>query len=113
MRALSRVEMPQWSLRPGGHLVVVADLFRLGGVLDHRTERRDEVAEYVVAGAVPSRAPGARVARLAQPADAVHDSVEIAHLEGDVVERGNVRIYVGDGMVRAVAAQEPHRSEEQ
>ena len=94
-------------LRPADP-VVVADLAHFRGVLDHAAVGRDEVAEHVVARAVPPRSPHRLEARLAQARDAAHHRVDVAHLEGDVVERGELRLGIRDRVVLAVAAQEAH-----
>jgi hypothetical protein len=57
---------------------------------------------------VPSRSPHARIAGVAQAADAAHHAVDVGHLERDVVERTVAGARIGDAMVRAVAAQERH-----
>src|SRR3954447_7884466 len=89
-------------------LVVVADLRDLGGVFHHAAVRADEVAEHVVARPVASRAPHGRIARVTQAADAAHDSVDVRHIEGDVIERREAGARVGDAVVHAVAAHEAH-----
>ena len=54
------------------------------------------------------RSPHRLVARVAQPADAAHHRVHVVHLEGDVVEGGELRLRVRERVVLAVAADEAH-----
>src|ERR1043165_5118817 len=89
-------------------LVVFARFGHLGRVFDQPAVRADEIAEDVVARAMPPRSPYAGIARVTQAADAAHYPVEVGHLESDMVERGVAGTRVGDAMVHAVAAQEGH-----
>jgi len=57
---------------------------------------------------VPPRSPYARVAGVAQPADAPHHAVDVGHLEGDVIQRGVAGAGVGDAVVHVVAAKKGH-----
>src|SRR5438045_9668946 len=90
--------------------VVVADFLDFRGVLDDAAVRPDEVAEDVVARTVAPRTPDRREAGVAQAADTAHHAVDVGHLEGDVVQRGDFGARIGDAMVRAGAAHEVHEA---
>src|SRR3954465_2548594 len=89
-------------------LVVLADLFHLGGVLDDAAVRADEVAEDVVARPVAPGSPDRREASVAHASDAAPHALDIGHPAGDVVERRGPGARVGDAVMHAVAAHEAH-----
>src|SRR5207248_7685100 len=89
-------------------LVVLADLFDLGGVLDDAAVRPDEVAEDVVAGPMTSWSPDRREAGVAHAADAAHHAIDARHLEGDVISEETPGARIGDAMMRAIATHEIH-----
>src|ERR1051326_64543 len=89
-------------------LVVVADFLDLRGVFDDAAVRADEVAEDIVARPVATGTPHRRKAGVAHAPDAAHDTVDVGHLEGDVVERRDAAARVGDAVMHAVAAHEAH-----
>src|SRR5258706_88781 len=95
-------------VRRPAHLVIVADLFDFGGVLDDAAVPADDVAEHVVPRSVAHGSPDRREAGVAHAADAAHYAVDVCHLEGDVVERRESGARVGDAVMHAVAAHEAH-----
>src|SRR6266540_3084096 len=90
--------------------VRATDALDFGGVLHRCAERRDEIREDIVAGPVTSGAPESLDSGVFQPSDAAHDRIDVGHFESDVIERGIVRLRVGDCVVDAVAAHEIHKA---
>src|SRR5882762_9446369 len=88
--------------------VRAADALDLGGVLHRGAERRNEIREDVVAGPVTPGTPEGRYPRVFHPSDAAHDRIDVGHFERGVIEKGIVRLRVGDRVVNAVAAHEIH-----
>ena len=69
-----------------------------------------EIAEHVVAGAVPARSPFDRVAGIAHPSAAAHARLEVRHLERDMIERRRLgRAHHHRRMVGVVAVEEVQR----
>ena len=67
-------------------LVVIGHALHFRGVFDAGAEGRDEIREYVVAGAVAAWAPDRGAAGILEATHATHHRIGVLHLESDVIE---------------------------